>query len=87
MINWKKNKNAIAIKSIFMGMILLLSITLLGAIGAMAEAEKSREEYLDGKLVVITGTIDENNPPPWDKAKKQWHNRHCSPVVPVLQCP
>jgi hypothetical protein len=65
----KSQKPGLAIKSITMGTILLLSIVLLGAIGALAES--TREEYLDGKLVLRTGTIDENNPPPWDEKKEE----------------
>ena len=56
------------VKSIAMCMILLLSLTMFGAIGAIAES--TTEEYLDGKLVLKTGTIDENNNPPWDENKK-----------------
>ncbi len=62
-------KTGLVVKSIIMCLILLVSVVLLGAIGTLAES--TREEYLDGKLVLRTGTIDENNPPPWDKEKKE----------------
>jgi hypothetical protein len=69
MANRKKIGNRIMIKSISMSLILLLSIMLVGVIGALAES--TTEEYLDGKLVLKTGTIDDNNPPPWDEQKKE----------------
>ena len=56
------------IKSVSICLILLLSIILVGAISAFGES--TNDEYLDGKLVVRTGSIDENNPPPWDEKKE-----------------
>jgi hypothetical protein len=68
-MNNKNIKNGLVIKSITLCLVLLLSIILVGAIGVLAE--ETHEEYMDGKLVFKTGTIDENNPPPWDEKKEK----------------
>jgi hypothetical protein len=68
-IYMKKTKTGLIFKSFTMCLVLILSVIFVGAVGALAE--ETHEEYLDGKLTFRTGTIDENNPPPWDENKEK----------------
>jgi hypothetical protein len=65
----KRFNSGLKFKSITMCFVLLLSITSVSAISALAE--ESEAIYLDDKLLFKTGTIDENNPPPWDEKKEK----------------
>ncbi len=64
----RKSNNGAILKTIAVCIILIFSVILLGAIGAIAES--TTEEYLDGKLIMKTGSIDKDNPPPWDQKKE-----------------
>ena len=58
----------LVVKSIIMCLVMLLSVVSFGVVSGVVES--TSEEYLEGKLLIRTGTIDENHPPPWDEKKE-----------------
>ncbi len=55
-------------KTILVSIFLLISAVSLSGIVLGEETERT---FLDGNLVLKTGTIDENNPAPWDEDKDE----------------
>jgi hypothetical protein len=53
--------------------IMVVSLMIVGvvSISGMAFAEEYEQSFLDGNLVLKTGTIDENNTSPWDENKNK----------------
>jgi hypothetical protein len=58
----------LAVRSIIITSILLLSVVSFGVVKGVAES--TNEELIEGKLILRTGTIDEYHPPPWDEKKE-----------------